>query len=382
MYPNGLVPPILNVDGSVNRGYGSDIEYDAQGEFVGVAADVYRISKDPAFLKAVFEPVVRATRFIDTLCAKVDAHYGLDTRFHGLVAPSISHEGYNKPSFSFFDDYFALSAFRNCAFLAAEVGDSEVSAYAKARGEAFAASLERSIRMTADLMDTDLVPGSADRMDVDPTATAIAFEPARVEDVLPSDLIKPTYDRAAARVTQILSPDFKSNYSPYDIRNLNAFVTLKRYDDAFRLLALVMSGLRPAGFRGWAEVVWTDERAPDYVGDMPHTWIGAEFATAVRRMLVRENGRVLELFRAVPDRWWNHGGIELNRLPTAFGALDLKAHRHGNSVSIVMALAGPDPDAVTFRYPGASKAQADGRLCPISGDVVSAPPFKRLDVEF
>ena len=36
IYENGMVPPILNVDGTVNRGYGSDIEFDAQGEFVGI----------------------------------------------------------------------------------------------------------------------------------------------------------------------------------------------------------------------------------------------------------------------------------------------------------------------------------------------------------
>ena len=40
--PDGLVPPILNVDGTVNRGYGSNIEFDAQGEFVGIAASVYK----------------------------------------------------------------------------------------------------------------------------------------------------------------------------------------------------------------------------------------------------------------------------------------------------------------------------------------------------
>ena len=54
IYENGMVPPILNVDGTVNRGYGSDIEFDAQGEFVGIAADVYRISRDRAFLGADF----------------------------------------------------------------------------------------------------------------------------------------------------------------------------------------------------------------------------------------------------------------------------------------------------------------------------------------
>ena len=44
IYENGMVPPILNPDGTINRGYGSDIEFDAQGEFVGIAADVYRIT--------------------------------------------------------------------------------------------------------------------------------------------------------------------------------------------------------------------------------------------------------------------------------------------------------------------------------------------------
>ena len=85
VYENGLVPPILNVDGSVNRGYGSDIEFDAQGEFVGIAADVYRITKDRRFLDEIFEPVVRATKFIEELCAQTNARKGPQTRFHGLL---------------------------------------------------------------------------------------------------------------------------------------------------------------------------------------------------------------------------------------------------------------------------------------------------------
>src|SRR5690606_21315996 len=119
IYDNGMVPPILNPDGSVNRGYGSDIEYDAQGQFVAIAADVYRFSRDLAFLEAVFEPIVRATRFIEELCARTNAIYGPETRFHGLLAPSISHEGYNKPTYSYWDDFFALCAWRDCAYLAA-----------------------------------------------------------------------------------------------------------------------------------------------------------------------------------------------------------------------------------------------------------------------
>ena len=149
IYENGMVPPILNMDGTVNRGYGSDIEFDAQGEFVGIAADIYRISRDRAFLNTIFEPVVRATKFIEELCARTNARYGPETRFHGLLAPSISHEGYSKPSYSYWDNFFALSAWRNCEYLASEIGDTEVAAYAKAKGQEFAANLARSIRMTS-----------------------------------------------------------------------------------------------------------------------------------------------------------------------------------------------------------------------------------------
>lgn len=382
IYENGMVPPILNVDRTVNTGYGSNIEFDAQGEFVGIAAAVYRISKDRVFLNEVFEPVVRATNFIEELCARTNARYGPQTRFHGLLAPSISHEGYSKPSYSYWDDYFALSAWRNCEYLALEIGDQRVAAHAKARGREFAANLTRSIRMTAEHMRTDLIPGSADRDDVDPTSTSIAFEPCQVQDALPSELVAGTYDRAAARVKEVSSPGFEANYSPYDLRNLNAFVSLGRYDDAFRLLSVMLASRRPRGWRGWAEVVWSNMRSPEYIGDMPHTWIGAEFATAIRLMLLKENGGALELFRAVPDVWWEAGGITLHQLPTTFGVVNLKARRSRSQATVELALTGAAPDRITFRYPGAKRAHADGKGCEIHRDIISAPNLNRLVIDF
>ena len=35
-----MAPPILNPDGTINRSYGTDVEFDAQGEFIGIAADI------------------------------------------------------------------------------------------------------------------------------------------------------------------------------------------------------------------------------------------------------------------------------------------------------------------------------------------------------
>jgi hypothetical protein len=164
------------------------------------------------------------------------------------------------------------------------------------------------------------------------------------------------------------------------LRNVNALVSLGRYDEAFRLLSVALADRRPAGWRHWAEVVWSDPRAPDYIGDMPHTWIGAEFATAIRRMLLREDCGVLELFRAVPDSWWGSQGIILRDLPTAFGVVNLKARRRATRITVDLSLTGPAPERIAVRCPGAVRARADGASCAIEGEIVSSPNFRRLTI--
>ena len=382
IYQNGMVPPILNPDGSVNRGYGSDIEFDAQGEFVTIAADIYRMTRDKAFLESIYEPVVRATRFVDELVAQTNAVHAPETRFHGLLAPSISHEGYNKPTYSYWDDFFALSAWRNCAYLADEMGDRATAAMAEARGKDFAVTLARSMRMTSEARGLGFVPASADREDVDPTSTSIVFDVCRTVDVLPAECIHPTYDMYREHLDVLRKPGFDGGFTPYEIRNLNAFVALGRTEDACGLLADALTWRRPAGWKHWAEVVWGNYRVAEYIGDMPHTWIGAEFATAIRRMLVRENGDTLELFRTVPDGWWNGDGIALRDLPTGFGLLNLSARRDARRISIELSLTGPRPNLVVIRHPGAKRAEADGQDSLIEGDLIRTPHFNHMVIEY
>ena len=172
-------------------------------------------------------------------------------------------------------------------------------------------------------MGRNVIPGSADRDDVDPHATAIAFEPCRVEDALPPRA-RPGDLRHRGRFRQ---KDQRAGFQ----RQLHALHHSRserlrdarpNTTDAFALLSTVLGGRRPAGWRGWAEVVWSDARVPDYIGDMPHTWIGAEFATAIRRMLIRENGVELQLFRAVPELWWRGRGIHASRFTDRFRACE------------------------------------------------------------
>ena len=135
IYENGLAPPILNMDGTINRGYGSDIEFDAQGEFVGIAADVFASPGIAPSSTPFSNPWSGRPSSSGNSALEPMRMHGPKTRFHGLLAPSISHEGYSKPSYSYWDDFFALSALRNCEYLAREIGDMAVAADPKAKAQ-------------------------------------------------------------------------------------------------------------------------------------------------------------------------------------------------------------------------------------------------------
>ncbi|TGP39313.1 hypothetical protein EN871_33085, partial [bacterium M00.F.Ca.ET.228.01.1.1] len=113
VHANGLVSPILNDDGSVNTGFGSDIEYDSQGQYVALVADVARLDGGPETVRAYLPKVKAALRFLQelrerTLVPGYKADQPSPERFAGILAPSISHEGYPSPTHSYWDDYWGL----------------------------------------------------------------------------------------------------------------------------------------------------------------------------------------------------------------------------------------------------------------------------------
>jgi len=67
-------------------------------------------------------------------------------------------------------------------------------------------------------------------------------------------------------------------YSPYEFRNVLTLVRLDRPGDAEQLLGRLLAGRRPVQWQVLAEVLRSQPRHPFYLGDMPHTWVGAEYA--------------------------------------------------------------------------------------------------------
>jgi len=97
-------------------------------------------------------------------------------------------------------------------------------------------------------------------------------------------------------------------------------------DRAHELIEFFLKDQRPQGWNHWAEVVWKDYRAPGYIGDMPHTWIGSDFVNAFRTMFVYENefDQSLVLGSALYTDWIDSPtGMSVENLPTYYGEVFL-----------------------------------------------------------
>jgi hypothetical protein len=339
VHENGLVSPILNTDGSVNRGFGADLEHDSQGEFIWLVAQVARLDGGPESVREYQDEVARALRFLQELRERTLAPGYMDgapapERFRGILAPSISHEGYATPTHSNWDNFWGLVGWRDGAWLARAWGDEATARWADEQYALLHDSLAASIRATMQWRGSDTIPASADLGDPDPTSVSIGIDPAGAQDVMPADALARTFDRYLAEVRHRRDPDALYAYTPYELRNVLTFVRLNRPRDGEELLRHFLEGRRPAAWQGIAEVVNSNPRRAIYIGDMPHTWIGSEYARAIFGMLMHEADDGLELLPGAPPAWVAEGGLQIDGLPTAWGALTMRARREGDELAI------------------------------------------------
>jgi hypothetical protein len=166
-----------------------------------------------------------------------------------------------------------------------------------------------------------------------------------------------------------------------------SFVHLDQPEHGNELLMNLMRHRRPAEWQVLAEVVYSDLRHAIYLGDMPHTWIGSEYARSIFGMLMREGDRRLHLLPGTPVEWLQGEGLAVTALPTAYGKLSMSARDQGGALSVVL---GPGlvPDTmVEVHWPRRERPSAvevDGRDVGdyTSDGIVLAHPFKRLEARW
>jgi len=245
------------------------------------------------------------------------------------MPPSISHEGYyDKPACSYWDDFWALRGYKDAVVVARALGHDDEARQWEGWRDEFARDLVASIGVAAASHRIDYIPGSADRGDFDPTSTTIALNPAQARALLPAARLSATFERYWRECDARSHSNGRwKDYTPYELRNVGAFVRLGERERAHALLDFFFSGQRPRGWNQWAEVVFAREREPHFLGDMPHAWVSSDYIRAVLDLFAyeREHDDSLVLAAGVPRAWLKReGGVEVQALSTRYGLLSYR----------------------------------------------------------
>ena len=119
---------------------------------------------------------------------------------------------------------------------------------------------------------------------------------------------------------------------------IGSFVRLGWRERANQALAYFLAHRRTAGWRQWAEVEYREPRAPRYLGDLPHTWVGSDYARSVLDMLAYERDRDSSLVvgAGVPLSWIEAGGVAVRGLRTPYGPLRYTMQERSGAVEVAL----------------------------------------------
>lgn len=344
-YPDGKVPCCVDT-----RGADPVAENDSDGELIHLAAEIQRYAPDEARLRRLWPHIRAAADHIDRLVRQTRIPANLETSrrpLYGLLPPSISHEGYSaRPAYSYWDDFWALAGLEDAAWLAGELRREAEARLLRAEADRFRADLLASLAAARDRHRIDFIPGAADLGDFDPTSTTIALSVAGLQADLDARQLAATFERYWAEASaRAAGRAAWQAYTPYEWRNVGAFVRLGWRDRIPTLFAFLMEGRRPAAWNQWAEVVGRDVRLPRFIGDMPHGWVASDYINALLDMLAyaRAGDQALVIGAGVPDAWLADGGIRVERLRTQWGLLSFSLRAEAGRIRIAYRLDGRAP---------------------------------------
>jgi len=374
-FDDGKVPCCVD-----SRGADPVPENDSPGELLFLAGEYHRFTGDRRTIERLWTYLSKAAAYIDKLRReRRTLEYAAPAKqiFFGLLPESISHEGYSAhPVHSYWDDFWAVKGLSDAAELAEALGKTGDSRRFAAWRDELRSDVHASIRRVISSRGVDFIPGSADLTDLDATSTTIALSPGEEQSRLPRPELERTFEKYWESFTARRSgTDGQEGYTPYEWRTVGAFVRLGWRERAKELMDFLFADRRPANWNQWAEVVWRDPRAPKFIGDMPHGWVGSDYIRSLLDLFAydRPEDRALVLGAGVPAPWLRDAaGVSLRGLRTRWGRLDL-AMREEESGEVRVSIAGDlriPPGGLAVRPPLAARPRrvtVGGKAVPFSG---------------
>lgn len=321
-FANGKVPCCVD-----RRGADPVPENDSGGEFLYLIDEIYRYTRDEQLLRSMWPSVVKAVEYMDQLRLSErtpENQVGARAAFFGLMPASISHEGYSaKPMHSYWDNFWALGGYEASIRIARALNEKkQMSVFITSRDQ-FRADLYRSLQTAMRAHNIDYLPGAAELGDFDATSTTIALTPVGETQMLPPTELNATFERYWQHFGARRTDTSWDAYTPYEWRNLGAFIRLGWRERGQELIEFFMNDRRPAAWNQWAEVIGREPRKTRFIGDMPHGWVASDYGRSLLDMFAyeRQADETLVLMAGVPERWTRKDGFAVRNLRTPFGPL-------------------------------------------------------------
>jgi hypothetical protein len=320
---DGFVPCVVDRDGIDWL-----VEHDSHGQLIWGIREAYRYQKDEAFLSRMLPHARMAATHLLSLRHQNQSNTDSKKTTHGLLPESASHEGYlAHPVHSYWDDFWGIRGMEACAEICAWAGQHDEAAHWRNEAGLFCRDVIQSMQRVIDQGQLPYLPGSVEWADFDPTASANAIGLLDFADELPAVSLQSTLSTYLEGMHRRQSGETPSqNYSAYEIRIIAALVRVGRREEANHLLSFFLSERRPLAWNQWPEITWRDPRSPAHLGDLPHTWIAAEYILALSQMIAseRESKEQLILAPGVPWSWVSEQeGLRVQNWPTRFGQLEM-----------------------------------------------------------
>lgn len=354
--------PFVRADGFVpccvdREGVDWLVEHDSHGQWMHVVAEYLLFSGDRSLVEALLPSVIRAGQFIMALRAsRYTADYDAPALVarRGLIPESVSHEGYlAQPVHSYWDSFWAMRGLADAAALC-RVLQNDTWADTFAREEkALRADVAASIARVIAERGIPHIPGSVEWADSDPTASACAVGQLGERECYPAEALRYTFDGFMQHWhTRMADIATRTKYSAYDIRVINALVKLGRREDAWDIARFYLQDRRPCAWNQWPEITWPDPQSPGHLGDLPHSWIGAEYVLAFRCLFVDEYHESLVIGQGLLSDWLSAPGIAICAWPTAWGVLSYEVVANdAQTITLVMSGDVAPPGGLDIQLP-------------------------------
>ena len=355
--PDGMIPFMLEDTGMPE--WARDWkEYDSQGQFIYAVLEYYFFAKDKKFLEEKWPAVGKALKFLENLRGQNltdELRDGPSEKriFYGILPASNSHEGYFPAQHSYWDDFWALKGLKDARVIAEILERKDASNLIKAQEEDLRKCVYDSIRLAINVKNISYIPGCAEKGDFDANSTAVAVFPCEEYEHLPQPQGGNTFEKY---FNETLLPRSKSlgkdSFTPYELRNASAFLWMGDKEKALGVLEYFLNVMRPRSWNHWAEVVFGEYRHPQYLGDMPHTWIGAEYILAVRNLFVYEKDGELILGAGIPSDWLlDSEGVHIKNFPTYFGLISYSIRQDDGGLKAKVWGSAKPPKGFVFKSP-------------------------------